>query len=109
MTQQLIDACIKNDVEAAKILIQNAVNLDHQDVKGMTALMHAIAQNSVLTALLINNGANVNLQDKNGLTALMHLPCPSHQAELLIVNGADIYERRISLAVPDQEGTARRC
>ena len=90
MTQQLIDACFRNDVEAAKRLIKRGVNLDFKSISGMTALMHTVYLNSELTAILIEHGANLDVQDLNGRTALMHLSYPDHQAELLIAHGANI-------------------
>lgn len=90
MTQQLIDACFRNDIETAKRLIKSGVNLDFKSISGWTALMHAVHLNSELTTILIDHGANLDLQDFNGLTALMHLSYPDHQAELLIAHGADI-------------------
>ena len=47
------------------------VNINYQDVNGLTPLMWSIrAEQNEITQILIKNGANLDLKDNDGLTAL---------------------------------------
>lgn len=62
----------KNDVELAKVVIDNGADIDDKDRNGNTALHYCVYyKNYELMKYLVDNGANVNIQDNNGNTPLM--------------------------------------
>ncbi len=82
----------KNDIELAKVVIDNGANIDDKDRNGHTALHYCIYyKNYELMVFLINNGANVNIQDNNGNTPLIISlnRCYENFTDFLINNGAD--------------------
>lgn len=69
--EQLLQAVIKQDTNKLKLLIAAGTCLCKQDRTGMTALMHAAAQGSMLmTGMLVEY--EKGLKDNNGKMALHH-------------------------------------
>ena len=82
----------KNDVELAKVVIDNGANIDDKDRNGNTALHYCVYyKNYELMKYLVDNGANVNIQDNNGNTPLMLALKHGYKnfSDFLIDNGAD--------------------
>lgn len=70
--------CPKNRDEVVRLLAAAGADVDAQDSKGMTPLMHAVSDsmgfaNSIRA--LIEVGANLDIRDHDGNTALMHAVC----------------------------------
>ncbi|WP_164968144.1 ankyrin repeat domain-containing protein [Arcobacter sp. CECT 8986] len=62
-------AARNNNVEIAKLLIDNNAKLDEKDNFKDTALLDAIKNNYIdMSKLLICNGANINIKDEQNLT-----------------------------------------
>lgn len=72
MTPLMIAATKTNLEEIKKLIEDGNVNIDDQDDKGMTALMHAISSEICFDCIeyLINKGANRTIKNNNGKTAL---------------------------------------
>ncbi len=82
----------KDDVELAKIVIDNGANIDTKDRNGHTALHYCVYyKNYELMQYLVYNGSNVNIQDNNGNTPLMLavIQGAKNFSDFLIDNGAD--------------------
>jgi ankyrin repeat protein len=113
MKSKLLSAIRSNDVETAKLLIENGADVNAKyyeetgfsggedydvevvrNVRDSTLLMEAVALNRVKIAkLLIENGADVNAKNNyNGWTPLIEAVWDGHIeiAKLLIENGADV-------------------
>ena len=72
MALYLINACKRNDISLAKVLVENKADLNIQDKDGSTALMWACKWDNVkIVKILIDNGANLDLLSEDGWTALM--------------------------------------
>ena len=66
-------AAVNNELEAAKILIENNAVIQHKNKFGETALMFAAAHNAVyVMSLLMENDVNVNATDNKQCAALFH-------------------------------------
>ena len=77
----LIPACHYGHVETVRVLLTTAIDVNHVNNLGWTALLEAIilgdggARHTEIVKLLLANGtnsANVNLADKQGVTPLAH-------------------------------------
>ena len=82
----------KNDVELAKVVIDNGANIDDKDRNGNTALHYCVYyKNYELMKYLVDNGANVNIHDNNGNTPLMLAFKQGYKtfSDFLIDNGTD--------------------
>lgn len=57
----------------AQLLIANGANVSDRDKKGLSVLLHAVANylDFDLLKVLLQNGADINAQDKSGTTALL--------------------------------------
>jgi ankyrin repeat protein len=77
----------------AKVLLDSGADVNLEDAKGYTALMHA-AVNGELSALkfLLDNGVDVDQRNANGLTALMRASSRGEMESVrfLLSNGADV-------------------
>lgn len=61
------------DIQIAQYLINNGINVNHQNNDGITALMYACDKNNYeLAKLLIESGANKNLINVDGKNALYY-------------------------------------
>jgi hypothetical protein len=73
----LFEACLLENIEAVKVLLQNGVSANVVDTSGLreyTALMIACMQGSVNTvSLLLQHSANVDAKDELGNTALDYI------------------------------------
>ena len=78
-------AALMNQLQAVKLLINKAANIEHKAVTGSTALMMA-AQNNAndVMQLLLQHGANIEAIDDNKQTALFYAsreqPSPGGEA-----------------------------
>lgn len=78
----LILATYRNNIEVAKVLINETKNIDFLSNSG-TALMAAIMRENLdIIKLILAKKANLNLQDTNGATALM-LAVSSQNIEII--------------------------
>lgn len=71
----LIKACINGNEEAAKWLLTMDINTCIRDINGMTALMHAVKKENLLSIveiLLNRDDESIDMEDNNGETALFH-------------------------------------
>lgn len=87
----LLDACKKGMTELVRVFLgEKGMDVNHQNKKGETPLMTALAVSKpsrVLLNLLIQNRADVNLTDRKGRTALDHATSPG-AVEILQSAGA---------------------
>jgi ankyrin repeat protein len=68
----LINACMKGNVEAAKLLLSAGADFSLKNNEGETALMASVSSGEgALVKLLIEAGADLNIQNVDGYTALM--------------------------------------
>ena len=80
----------------AQLLIANGANVSESDKKGLSVLLHAVANylDFDLLKVLLQNGADINAQDKSGTTALLQaVRCPYERdgktcVQFLLENGA---------------------
>lgn len=64
-------ACMKNDVPAARALLEDGADPNKTDDLGTTPLMMSSSEGTTdLIDLLVDHGADVNLTDRHGWTAL---------------------------------------
>ncbi|MDR6550525.1 ankyrin repeat domain-containing protein [Paenibacillus qinlingensis] len=64
MSQSLIAAVERGDIEQVQQLLSNGVNLNEQDNRGRTAIMAAThANNPAIVKLLIDAGADIHIKD----------------------------------------------
>ena len=74
----LIPAAHHGHVEAVKLLLATAIDKDHVNNLGWTALLEAVilgdggAAHTEIVRLLVEAGANVNIADRDGVTPLAH-------------------------------------
>ena len=74
----LIPAAHHGHVETVKILLGTAIDKDHVNRLGWTALLEAVilgnggAVHTEIVRLLVEAGANVNIADRDGVTPLAH-------------------------------------
>lgn len=82
------------------VVLDKGADINARDIKGRTALMHAIPVSSDIVERLIQRGADVNARDNDGNTPLLrntNIDNPPHHidarlltiAKILIDNGAD--------------------
>lgn len=62
-----------SSAKMAQLLIANGANVSDRDKKGLSVLLHAVANylDFDLLKVLLQNGADINAQDKSGTTALL--------------------------------------
>lgn len=72
MQNFLHQASVENNIEIARILIQNGININHQEINGKTSLHFCAEFQSILVAeeILSLNYANIDLKDNFGNTPL---------------------------------------
>lgn len=80
----------------AQLLIANGANVSDRDKKGLSVLLHAVANylDFDLLKVLLQNGADINEQDKSGTTALLWVAQHPYErddkncVQFLLENGA---------------------
>lgn len=80
----------------AQLLIANGANVSESDKKGLSVLLHAVANylDFDLLKVLLQNGADINEQDKSGTTALLWVAQHPYErddkncVQFLLENGA---------------------
>ncbi|CAH0549684.1 unnamed protein product, partial [Brassicogethes aeneus] len=83
-------AAFTGNVKIANVLVKNGVNVNAQDINGLSPLMFAVGKNHEETAeFLINQGADVNLcaQDKS---TVLHFARKVKIANVLVKNGVKV-------------------
>ena len=91
--QQLIDAAYRGECETVVMWAAEGVDINAQDVRGMTPLMWAAEKgNTKLVQILVALGANLDAQNMNGDTALILAARSGHMqsVETLTISGADV-------------------
>ena len=81
----------------AQLLIANGANVSDRDKKGLSVLLHAVANHLDfdLLKVLLQNGADINAQDKSGTTALLWAAQHPYErddkncVQILLENGAN--------------------
>lgn len=81
----------------AQLLIANGANVSDRDKKGLSVLLHAVANylDFDLLKVLLQNGADINEQDKSGTTALLWVAQHPYErddkncVQFLLENGAN--------------------
>lgn len=91
----IMHASQNNYVDILEIMASNASpeELNRQDGRGMTLLMHTLIKNDTAKAIeLINSGVNTNLKNKRGqdTLTLASYHCNPEITRLLIKKGADV-------------------
>ena len=91
---ELLQTAVKEDeANVVKLLIEVGADVNHENTKGLTAMMEASRMgNDQSVKLLIEAGADVNHRNKKGYTALMNAVGENHVecVKLLIEAGADV-------------------
>jgi ankyrin repeat protein len=73
------------------VLIQNRANLNAQDYRGWTPLIHAAsAKERGIVKLLLEKGADPNIMNRTGYAALMYALDDTDLSKILIAKGADV-------------------
>ncbi len=85
-------------IEKAKLLLENGVDINHQDNAGNTALMYALANHADISYVqtLLDNEADVNSVNNLGETPLwtaVRQNLPSSTIKMLIEYGADVNKK----------------
>lgn len=97
MAGPLHDAAKEGDVERAKQLLDQGVDLAAPDAAGEPALLVAsLAGHTEVVALLLERGADINIRNKGGLTAL-HAAAYGGKLDivkLLVAKGAAINDNQ---------------
>jgi len=89
----LIRACVDNDIQLAKKLINKGANVNATNKYGSTSLLWACRNsNTKLAKFLIESGACVNAKDTTGYTPFLWACWMNNEdvAKLLIARGADV-------------------
>ena len=74
----VIPAAERGHVEMVKLLVHTAVDINHVNHLGWTALLEAIVlsvggpRHQQIVQILVDAGADVNIGDKEGITPLQH-------------------------------------
>jgi ankyrin repeat protein len=74
----LIPACHHGHVDTVRLLLTTAIDVDHVNDLGWTALLEAVIlgdggpAHTRIVQMLIAHGASVNLADRQGVTPLQH-------------------------------------
>lgn len=87
------DAVLTGRLGKAEKLLARGVDIDSQDHRGMTALMHACDRGIInIAEWLLDKGAYTEVRDKEGNTAIMYAAmwCYDDIIEILSEHGADI-------------------
>jgi len=70
--EQLLRACMRDDYDMVRLLVDNGADMNIRDDDGMTPLMVCLNRgNTDMSAYLISKGANLDVKDEYGNTALM--------------------------------------
>lgn len=91
--ESLFEAAQKGDLAGLRSLLDQRMDLETKDEKGMTPLMAAAHEGQAgAVQLLLTKGARVDAKDNEGLTALTHAVIGGHNAivKTLIAKGADV-------------------
>lgn len=71
----LIIASMNGSLNALRVLLENGAEIDHQDIRGNTALHNALSlsnKNSIeMVKMLVHYGANTHIENKYGKTVEM--------------------------------------
>ncbi|CAK7216792.1 hypothetical protein SCUCBS95973_002926 [Sporothrix curviconia] len=95
-TDLLIRCVAEQHRKVLQLLVEMGVDLDGQDNKGLTALMHAVIRgNTAAINFLVKRGAAMDAHDLDGKTALMHavVGAQTRAAGLLLMHGANVDAR----------------
>ena len=90
----LIPAAHHGHVEAVKLLLATAIDKDHVNNLGWTALLEAVVlgdggqRHTEIVRLLVAAGANVNIADRDGVTPLAHAKRRGYAEMARILAGA---------------------
>jgi uncharacterized protein len=90
----LIPAAHHGHVEAVKVLLGTAIEKDHVNNLGWTALLEAVILgdggkvHTEIVRLLVAAGANVNIADRDGVTPLAHAKRRNYAEMVRILSGA---------------------
>ena len=90
----MIPAAHHGHVQVVRELLKTAIDVDHVNRLGWTALLEAIilcdggAAHTEIVQLLVARGANVQLPDSNGVTPLAHAEHRGQQAIARILRRA---------------------
>jgi len=91
---QLMEACEGGELDEAKRLVDEGVDVNSMDEDGYTPLWSAAIYGNVdIVRLLLDRGANVNKSDNNGGTELHDAAIngKDEAVRLLIERGADLH------------------
>lgn len=111
----LLNVMRKNNLKLAKLFLENGVDPNVKDSKGLTVLHYAAYCGSrQMVELLLNHGANINAEDKNGSTPLQTAVSEEKQeiVELLLKFGAkynngfcEQFQSKLQTLIDKQDGS----
>ncbi|WP_088287035.1 ankyrin repeat domain-containing protein [Ideonella sp. A 288] len=90
----LIPACHHGHVDTVRVLLASAIDVDHVNRLGWTALLEAVIlgdggpAHTEIVRLLVARGARLDLADRDGVTALQHAERRGQRAIVGLLRGA---------------------
>jgi len=108
----LMHACIENDINYAKILIEKGIDINARDNMGATALTYAVSEDNVIfTEMLIESGAytNIRINDGRPLLVIAANNGACKTTEILLNYGLNVNQRDLDGFTPLMNASSGGC